>query len=464
MTLTSTQDAPATSQSAGALAIGSWMLFDWAAQPFYTLITTFIFAPYFTAHFIGDAVRGPALWGYTMAATAILVALGGPILGAIADARGRLKSMIALLSLGFIGAQALLWYAKPGASENLWLIIFALIVATVTAEFSAILNNSLMPRLIGPERFGRVSGGGWALGYAGGLISLVLFLIVFQFSKADGNTLLGFAPIFPSNSPAHEADRIVGPVAALWFAIFVIPFFLFTPDAPPKAGGGKFLFRAAISSLFQTLRNIQQYRNLALFFLARMLFVDGLLAIFAFGGIYATILFGWQTTQLGIFGIILSVAAGIGAMLGGFFDDKLGSRPVVQGALLLLIAGATGIISIDNAHIFFFLELPPAPSGAELFASTGERAYLGFAILIGLAAGPLQSASRSLLARMAPLENLSEFFGFFAFSGKVTAFAAPLAVSVVADSTGSLRIGMSAILLFLFGGLILMVQVRTERA
>ena len=129
---TATYRAPKTSgetavkPSAGPLAIGSWMLFDWAAQPFYTLITTFIFAPYFTAHFIGDPIRGPALWGYTMAAASLLVAIGSPILGAYADGHGRLKPMIALISVGFVLGQMLFWFAVPGAGENFWLIIFAI--------------------------------------------------------------------------------------------------------------------------------------------------------------------------------------------------------------------------------------------------------------------------------------------------------------------------------------------------
>ncbi len=449
-------------RSTGTLAIGSWMLFDWAAQPFYTLITTFIFAPYFTAHFIGDPIRGPALWGYTMAAAALIVAFGSPLLGAAADARGRLKIMIGWLSVGFVAGQALLWFAEPGAQGNLALVIFALILATVTAEFSVVLNNSLMPRLAGPEKLGRISGGGWALGYAGGLISLIGFLAVFQFTNDAGQTLLGFEPLFPVDSAGREADRIVGPAAALWFAVFVMPFFLFTPDAPRRPAKGGIAVGAAFRSVGKTLQNISQYRSLAWFFAARMMFIDGLLAIFAFGGIYATALFGWQTTQLGIFGIVLSLAAGIGAALGGWMDDRFGSKAVVNGALAILIAGSLGVISVDREHVLFLIKVaqPEAGAGTGMFAGTGERVYLAFAILIGLSAGPLQSASRSLLARLAPVQNMSEFFGFFAFSGKVTAFAAPLLIGLVAETSGSLQIAMSVILIFLFGGLLAMRKVR----
>lgn len=450
-------------KSTGPLAIGSWMLFDWAAQPFYTLITTFLFAPYFAAIVVGDAAKGSALWGYTMAVAAILVAAGSPILGAMADARGRLKPLIAWLSVGFVLAQAALWYAVPDASNALWLILPALILATVTGEFSIVLTNALMPRLAGPDRLGAISGGGWALGYAGGLLSLILMAAFFLIDAKAGRTMLGFEPLIAFDIESHEADRFVGPFCALWFLIFVFPFFLFTPDAPPMANAQNASLKSAFSSLGGTLRNIGHYRDIAIFFIARMLYIDGLLAIFTFGGIYAASIFGWQALIIGYFGIILSVAAGIGAALGGFLDDKLGSKTVILGALLILIVGALGVISIDRDSVFFVLDVSPRDPNAGTFASAGEQTYLAFAILIGLAAGPLQSASRSLLARMAPPEHMTEFFGFFAFSGKVTAFAAPFMIGLVSDITGSLQTAMSMILVFLFAGLAIMSFVNTAR-
>ncbi len=451
-------------QSAGGLAIGSWMLFDWASQPFYTLITTFIFAPYFTVHYIGDPNTGSAYWGYTMAAASILVAIGSPILGSFADQRGQLKPLIGLLSIGFVVGQAGLWLAVPGVEQNFALVIFFLILATISAEYSAVLNNSLMPRLVSPERLGRISGGGWALGYVGGLISLILFLLVFQLTTENGRTYLGFEPIFGIDSPAHEADRIVGPISAIWYILFVLPFFLFTPDARPvrdRTDKTHSAISGVLRQVAQTIVNIRHYQDLAWFFVARMLFIDGLLAIFAFGGIYATSLFAWQTTEFGLFGIILSVAAGFGAAIGGYLDDSLGSRRVVMGSLLLLIAGSAAIISIDESHVLFLFEIEPKAETVGLFASTGEIIYLGCAILIGLASGPLQSASRSLLSKLAPREQISQFFGFFAFSGKVTAFAAPLTIAALSQLSGSLQLAMSCILVFLLGGFVAMLKVKS---
>jgi UMF1 family MFS transporter len=442
---------------AGLPGLAGWVLFDWATQPFYTLITTFLFAPYFTAYFVGDAM-GATWWGYTMGAAAIIVAIGSPLLGATADARGRLKPYIAVLAIIFAISQALLWFAEPGALDRLWLVIPALIVATCCAEFATVLNNALMPRLVPPDQLGRISGIGWAVGYIGGLASLV-FMVAFVLADPGKLTLLGLDPLI-ANSAAREADRLVGPFCALWFAIFVLPFFLFTPDAPPNVTAGKTGIREAFRALGETLRNVRSYRDITLFLIAHLLFIDGLLAIFSFGGIYATVIFGWQSIQLALFGVILALAGGVGAFAGGFLDDRLGSKTVLIGALILLIIACLGAISIDAAHVLFIFDTPAPEPRRPLFASVGEMFYIGFGVLIGISAGPLQAASRSFLARLAPPEQMTEFFGLFAFSGKVSAFAAPLTIGLVNQLTGSLRLGMATILIYLVAGLVVMMAVR----
>jgi UMF1 family MFS transporter len=320
-----------------------------------------------------------------------------------------------------------------------------------------------MPRLVTEDQLGRLSGGGWALGYVGGLISLIFMAAFILVDTQTGKTMLGLDPLLKLDVATREMDRIVGPFSALWYAVFIIPFFLFTPDAPANPNAQRRSMREAITGLGETLRHIGRYRNLVVFFIARMLFIDGLLAIFTFGGIYATSIFGWQTIVVGYFGIILSVAAGIGALIGGFLDDQLGSKPVIIGSVALLIIGSLGVMSIDASHIFFTLDVTPRPPGSAPFVSTGEIFYMAFAILIGLASGPSQAACRSLLARLAPAEHMSEFFGFFAFSGKVTAFAAPFIIGIVSDTTGSLQMAMSVILAFLLAGMVGMGFVRTER-
>jgi UMF1 family MFS transporter len=465
MTVTAISGNTAPAAGTGRASVASWMLFDWAAQPFYTLITIFLVAPYFANAVIGDASRGAAIFGYAKAASAILVAIGAPLLGAMADTAGRLKPMILGWSIPFVIGQGLLWYATPSApSAAVWIVLAGLIMATLAGEFTAMLNNALMPRIVSPGQLGRVSGGGMALGYVGGLISLVLMAGFVLTDARTGRTLLGLEPVFALDAAMREADRLVGPFCAVWYAVFVIPFFLFTPDARSRARVAPTEMRLAFSPVRDGLAHLRRHRQIAVFLVARMLFIDGLLAIFIFGGIYAASVFGWQTIVTGYFGILLSIAAGIGAAAGGFLDDWLGSERLLMGSLVLLIIGLLGTLSVDETSVLFALEVTPKLSGSGPFASTSELAYLAFSALIGIAAGPLQSASRSLLARMAPAERMAEFFGLFAFSGKATAFAAPLLIGTISGATGSLRVGMSAILPFLLAGLVVMAFVKEDRA
>lgn len=460
--------AAASAEKSNALPVTGWVMFDWAGQPFYTLVSTFLFAPYFATAFIGDAVQGQALWGYAAAFSGLAVAMLSPILGAIADRTGGLKRWIFWFSVVFVVAQAALWIAAPGADgATLWIVLAAIVLATIMGEFSAVFNNALMPAVARPGEYGRLSGLGWAAGYVGGLIALVFMAGFIVTSPDTGRTLLGLNPIIALDLAAREADRLVGPFSALWFAVFIIPFFLFTPDIPVRPGvRWRAAVRDGLGDLAATLRNARQHVDIVRFLIARMLYTDGLTAIFIFGGIYAAAAFGWQGMQLGLFGIILSIAAAAGGFAGGFLDDRFGAKPVILGALALLIAGVIGVLSVDRDEALFGLWTAgpqAAPTSAGLFATGPEQFYLTFAVLIGLAAGPLQASSRSLLARMAPPDRITEFFGLFAFSGKVTSFAAPLAIAAVTQAADSQRLGIAVVLIFLLAGGAIMLSVRETR-
>lgn len=454
------QSPPATVKRAPMRALVGWVLFDWAAQPYYTLVLTFLFAPYFATAVVGDAARGQTLWGYAAAVAGILVAVGSPLLGAFADGRGRRKPWIALFSLLLAGGLATLWLAVPGASTpTIMLILAAFVMATLAAEFTQVFTNAIMPSLVPREELGRLSGAGWAAGYTGGLIALALMAGLVVASPVTGKTLLGLDPVLALDPATRESERLVGPLSALWYLVFMVPFFLFVPDThtpAPQAAR-----RGALAELWQTVRSLPSMPDMLYFLLARMLYTDGLSAIFAFGGIYGAAVFGWQAMELGLFGIVL-IATGIaGALIGGVLDDRIGARTVIVGALLILLAGAVGILSVDRGHVLFSIEVAPKAPGSAVFSSTGELVFLGFAMVIGLVSAPVQAASRSLLARLAPPGKLTQFFGLFAFSGKVTAFMAPLAVASLTAATGSQRAGMAAISVFLLAGMALMMFVRT---
>ncbi len=439
-----------------------WVMFDWATQPFYTLVVTFLFAPYFVNGFMDDPAYGQTLWAYATGGAQLIAALLAPVLGAIADAGLPRKPWIAVFSALLIAGLCGLWFAIPGEH---WLVPFVLVsfgAATLGAELATVFTNSMMPGLISDKRLGTLSGVGWAAGYVGGLISLALVAGLLVADPTTGKTLLGLDPLIPIDPTTREGDRLIGPFSALWYFVFVLPLFLFTPDQPNEAPTENAV-RASLGRLAGTMKDLlRHHRTVALFLLARMLYADGLGAVFAFGGIYAASVFGWGATELGLFGILLTIAGTIGAGLGGLLDDRLGSKAVIVGSLLLFIAASIGVLSIDADEVLFVIPVAPKLPASGTFSSPGEQAYLLFAMFIGLSAGPIQASSRTLLARICPPGKTTEFFGFFSFSGKISAFAAPLAIGAVTALTDSQRLGISASLVFLVGGLLLLLPLKAR--
>ena len=461
LTVSGTHEAPA--QRASTLALGSWTLYEWASQPFYTLITTFLFSAYFVSGYVGDPTRGQALWGYLVAAAGICVALVSPVLGAIADASGRKKPWVVVSSLFFISGMAALWFAYPGRLDLLWIVALGYIVATVAAELNAVFVNALMPKLVPPSEYGRLSGISSAVGYTGGLLSLVVMAGLIAPNPVTGKTLLGLTPLLPLDAASRQGDRMVGLFAALWFLVFVIPFFLFTPD-PPNARKSAAPVREGMATFKQSLVDIRGYGNIVRFLVSRMLYQDGLLGIYAFATVYATSLFGWQLLDQGVFGIVLSAAAIVGALIGGFIDDRIGPKAVIIGAILLALFATLGVLSIGREHVLFVVPVAAKAPGAGLFASASEQVFLGFSVIVGLVAGPLFASSRSLMAAVSPPDKLGQFFGLFALSGKATSFIAPLLIGLMTQITGDQRLGVAVVIGFLILGLILMSGVQRTRS
>ncbi|MFB9266171.1 MFS transporter [Bradyrhizobium erythrophlei] len=442
----------------GRTAVISWIFFDWAAQPYFTLITTFVFAPYFASFVAPDAASGQALWGFATAAAGFAIALMSPVLGAIADASGRRKPWIAGFgALLVIGASAM-WIGKPGDADVIPWLLLAYSVASVGVEFATVFNNAMMPTLVPPEKIGRLSGTGWATGYIGGILSLILVLGFLAANVETGRTLFGFTPLFGLDPVSHQGDRITGPLTGLWFIVFVMPMFLFTPDYPAKRPIRDALGEG-LRELRQSLAGLPKQRSLALFLLANMIYTDGLVSLFAFGGIYAAGTFGWDTIRIGTFGIILAVAGTLGAWLGGKLDDALGPKRVIAGSMLILLLAIVAILLVNKDSILFVPVAPPVPGG-PLFAGAAERAYIVLGCLIGAAGGPLQAASRSLLIRLAPKDRIAQYFGLFALTGKVTSFIGPLLIGAITAATASQKAGMAVLVAFFLVGLALLARVR----
>ncbi len=404
----------------------AWCFFDWANSAFPTVITTFVFAAYFTKAIAPDVVNGTALWGYAMSASALAVALAGPILGAIADHAGRRKPWILAFTLLCVIATAGLWFARPEAS----FVVFALFLAALANfafEMGVIFYNAMLPDLTDRARLGRVSGWAWGLGYGGGLSCLVVGLVLFV--QPD-------PPLFGLDRDAAEHVRITAPLVALWFALFSLPLFLWTPDTPATGLGLWGCAKRGLSSVLSTFKSIRQYKQIARFLLARMIYTDGLNTLFAFGGIYAAGTFGMSFSEIMIFGIGLNVTAGLGAFAFGWVDDYLGSKSTILISLVALTVFGSAMLIIDSKTLFWF-----------------------FGLGLGVFVGPAQAASRTFMARLAPPHLRTEMFGLYALSGKATAFIGPALLGWITVAMGSQRWGMATVIVFFVAGALLLLRV-----
>lgn len=415
-------DAPAR---AGLL--WRWALFDFANSAFPTVIETFVFAAYFTRQVAADPVTGAAQWGLAVGLAGLAVALLGPVVGAIADHGGGQRRWLTATTALCVSPTAALWWVTPH-SPHAVAALAAVGVATVGIELGSVFYNALLPRLAPPEQLGRWSGWGWGLGYAGGLLCLLLALF--------GLVREGAWLALPRQDSSHVRATFV--LAAAWFALFALP--LLTARLPGRDADGRFEPRASLRELWRTLRGLPRQGPLLRFLVARMLYTDGLATLFAFGGVYAAGTFAMTESQVLAFGIGLNVTAGIGAAAFAHLDDRIGSRATIVIALLaLLVCGA----------------------GALLAPSAGAFWVAGLAL--GVFVGPAQAASRSLLARMAPQEQRNQLFGLFTLSGKATAFLGPMLVGMVTLASGSQRVGMTVILGLWLAGLALLLTVPADR-
>ncbi|NYS24689.1 MFS transporter [Rhodobacteraceae bacterium 2376] len=433
--------------------IWGWWMFDWANQPYNTLLLTFIFGPYFASAVAPDPVSGQAMWGWMLAISGVVTALFAPVLGAIADNSGYKRVWIAGWSVLYVAGAFSLWWAVPGADTGtILLILVAFAIGMVGLEYGIVFTNAILPSLGKREDLGRISGNGWALGYIGGLASLVIMLLLLAEDEA-GVTLIGIEPILGLDPDAREGTRAVGPFSALWYVIFVIPFFLWVrePPTPQQAPGA---IRRGLVELKHTLRALPARRSLFAYLGSSMVYRDGLNGIYAFGGIYAAGVLGWSIVQIGVFGILAAAVGAVGCWLGGKLDSRLGPKPVIIGAILLLIAVCTIIVGTDRTMVLFL----PVTADSNL----PDIAFYICGALIGVGGGSLQAASRTMMVRQANPERMTEGFGLYALSGKVLSFVAPGLIALATMITDDQRLGVTPLIGLFALGLVLLLWVKPE--
>lgn len=409
--------------------IMAWCLYDWANSAFSTIITTFIFSTYFTSQIASSAISGTALWGYAMTLSGIAIAVLSPIFGAIADHTGRRQFWLLFFTWLSILATALLWFATPGPAL-IYPTLSLVILATVAYEIGFVFYNAMLP-IIAPRWFiGRISGWAWGFGYVGGLSCLVIALLFFIEGK-------------PSwlNVDTAEHIRICAPLTALWFFIFSLPLLWFYPAQKKTKTKILSAIRLGLHDLFKTFSEAKANKNIFVFLIARMLYTDGLNTLFAFGGIYAAGTFHMSIAEVIRFGIAMNVTAGMGAIGFAWVDDWIGPKKTIAFALISLMFFSLFIL-FSNSKIIFWVS----------------------ALSVSLFLGPIQAASRTMMVRLAPKEQVNAMFGLYALSGRITAYLSPWLLSVVTLHFASQRAGMSTLLVFFISGLILLSRVEQPDA
>ena len=389
-------------------------LYDWASSPVGALHATFVFPVYFATIVMPQG--GTTAWAWMTAISALVIALLAPFLGALADQNAWRKIFLAIASAISIGAVASLWWIAPEA-EYAALALGISAIVLIASELAFVFYNALLPRVAKPEEIGRVSGTAWGVGYIGAIICLFMVLMIF---------VMPDVPPFGLNKSNMEHIRITMVVVAFWYLIFALPFFFMVREG--EASQERFF-----PALKEGWKIIYTTPGLLRFFIARLFYSDALITLFAMGGIFAARVHNFSQEDVLVFAIILNVTAGVGAIIGGVADDRIGSIRTIKFALIVMIS--IGVIAIITPW-------------AMLFWVAGS--------MLGFFVGPLQASSRSHVARLIPPQTTARVFGFMTFTGKATAFLGPFLYGLLVMLSGSDALGMAVVVVLFILGLMLL--------
>ena len=401
--------------------VSAWFAYDWASSAPPAIIVSFVFATYFTESVAQDTTTGTALWGNMMSASGITIAVLAVLLGPVADAGAGRKIWLGAFSGLAIAAGSLMWFVQADPSWVLAALALAFLV-NVGLEVSMVFYNAMLPDLGPPHLLGRLSGWGWGIGYIGAILCLILALALVMAEPSP----------FALDADADEAVRMTSVLASAWFLVFALPLFIVMREPPRTVGIGKAI-ATGLRSLAVTVRMLKDHGNTARFLIAHMIYRDGINTLFFFGGVYAAGTFGMDQTQILTFGVLIYISAGIGAFGFAWLDDRIGGRKTV-------LMGLAGLLAF----------------GIPLLMVQSQTAFMILGIGIGVFFGPVQSASRSLMARLTPPGHEGQMFGLFGLSGKAISPLGPLLVGWVTLISDSQRVGMATVMVFfVVGGLVL---------
>jgi UMF1 family MFS transporter len=415
----------------------SWAMWDWASQAFPTVVTSFIFGRYITSEFfapdgmtVEEAGQYTGFWlGISGIIAGVIIALIAPIVGRRADTSGRKKLWLMINTWLFAGTIGLMFFVAP-EHDYFFFGLTLLAVGGIFFEFATVNYNSMLSEVARPKERGKISQFGWGLGYIGGIILLVMALWIIQFGGAE---MLGIP-----DSDALSV-RVVMIISMFWVLLFSIPLMINVPEAKPIPGAEKEGFFAAYGNLFRSLVKMgKENPNLLKFLIASAVYRDGLNGVFAYGAVLGGIAFGLSLTEIILFGIAANIVAGIGAFIGSFFEDRVGSRLVVFISLAGVILGGLGVF---------------------VFASYGTIAFFGFGLFLCTFVGPAQAASRTMMSRLSADDKQGEAFGLYATTGRAVSFLAPAAWTLFVGLFSPIW-GIIGLMLILIIGYLLLLSVK----
>ena len=453
-------------RAASKLGQWSWALFEAARDP-NVIFQIYVISPFFATVMMSDPVRGQELWGETVTYSGFITAIFAPFLGAIADKGGRRKPWLALWTALMVVSFAGTWFGVANSTPmQIFIVAVMIVLNNIVFEFSNVFHSAMLSSIAPRDRIGGLSGVAFGLGSGAGVLLLIFYFLCFMLPGHVHAPFIPSHPLFGVDQAAYEPQRLSGPISALWMLLFAIPLFLWTPDR--KSGLG---WRESVGqgtrSVIATVLSLKHYKNVAHYLGARTLFNDGLTGVLTFTGIYAAGTFHLSGLEMAVFGIVIVTFAAVGGFVGGWLDDRFGSKT----ALLLSIGGCTLFFSLGLTmspdRIFWFWHaaaLAKPVLSVPIFDTWPRLLYIVLGSLMALCVVAGYANSRTMMARIAPHEKMTEFFGLMSLSGTAATFLAPVAVTVMTSWTHSQRGGMIAVAALLGTGFIWMFKVKEERA
>jgi len=423
----------------------------------------YVLGPYISTVVVSDPVQGQALVTGWHKISGLFVAFTAPFLGAATDRMGRRKPMLGAVTLTLAAGVAAQYWAMPGGEGwPLWGVGAAIIVAGISFAYSEVLHNSMITRAAHHDVLPHVSGLGLALGNLSSVLLLVFVLLTIALPGQVDWGFLPDAPLFGLDHTAHEPSRSVAIICALWLLVFAAPIFLYTRDLDTT--GERFFdaMRHGVGNVMRTIRKLRDYRNVALYLVARMLYADGKTAILIVSGIYAAGVMGWGLIEMLAFGVILTIFAVLGGFIGGWLDHLFGPKRAVTLEIGVTFLCLIAMVSMAPDSMLFFIPVEPGAAvwDGPFFRTAPELGYMGFAIIIAMSITAAYASSRTLMARLAPPGMEGELFGLYALAGSATVWLGPLLVEFFTTTYQSQRAGFASIAILLIAGFVLLLFVK----